>query len=489
MLKQFAERNLTRTVNFLCQRSSETVNVHWDSKELMAVSFQNSNQHLLAYRALLCPASLGANYVFCGCCSSVKNFIRNYSLFLSNPNFSREIHRHCVSHLNAFDLFLVGIIKRDIEILKSVIEILPTFWDALLYLADIADHFIEISSPLKGYFYMILKIKKDIDPPGFKVEFIKNIIPSLDLLPYQIERSDKNLLAAFLYCYGNNDESLRVFLSIIDSDDIRFFDIFAILLFLKNDQNLVNLAEILARKYKNHPIMLAVQAIYKTSIGHNEEAKQSFKKALRRDSASAFEDVIGICQCQYAECLNLGSATYESLTAIQYTSLEGSLSSKADVHCMLGHVYINLKEKEQAIKHFNMALRSNQKNFRILYTIAQGYYSLGEMSHSLFMCRRAVDQKSDGSIWKLMGRIYMKLDDFTKAMSCFTKAEKMRENDSLLYMAELCKKNKKMETAAAYYEKYVKIGDKNREVVSKYLAEYYEGIGDIEKSSFYRNIV
>ncbi|KAI5178513.1 hypothetical protein PAEPH01_2560, partial [Pancytospora epiphaga] len=70
---------------------------------------------------------------------------------------------------------------------------------------------------------------------------------------------------------------------------------------------------------------------------------------------------------------------------------------------MLAHTHIHLGEKTEATEVFSNALRMAPPNFRLLYSASQGYFSLQMYEQALFYARQALQSKSDGAVWKLVG--------------------------------------------------------------------------------------
>lgn len=514
MLEQFEIRNLSVTVDFLCRTGladdgAQTLPGHRSARmpdEALAAAQQQLGHPLAGYKALLCPVSAQhpRRTVLCGCCGALRTFLRNHCLLLhtraagKNSDSDTDPHLTDTFKINGkavvygayrsdpFNDFVVAAVNKDRSMLLDVISAVPLFWEALVLLCDITDEFITVPGPLAPYFYMLLKVRKDIDPPGFSADYVRGIPPSLDTLPYTVASGNPNLLAAFFFACGDPDSAHdvfnRVFFPVEGTDDqdaapppenqnsdnaakrsalaaslisnlkmahnisFEYSDIAAFVLFTKNDPKLPFFVEILKSDFSGKPETYTAMGIHQTSLGKYALARGCFRKALR-------------------------------------------LRKDPDVLCMLGHTHIHVQEKTEAISCFAEALQHCPRNFRLLYTIAQGYFILDMAEHALFYCRRALTEKSDGSIWKLAGRIHMRLKDFQAAAHALEKAVRMGEHDALLYLAELAKKTQRPEIAAGLYERYVQVGEKNRSVVLKYLVEHFDEVGDVEKCSMYRSML
>lgn len=465
MLEHFIARNLNNTVNFLLRTGmTDGANgVHTGMLEQLAISCQNLGNHCSAYSSLLCSESRECLYriVFCKCCNSTRTFIRNYSLCKmldSSPPIARDGSLHAVrlvdspsttiikmpgSRRDPFLDFIEAKVKKDPILAIEVINQVPLFWDAYLLLGELTDVFVHLESPLSSYFYMHLKISRDIDHSGLRGRGCDT-----RSLPYKVESGSQNMLAAFHYCAGNSEEALGIFKQISSGGyfDISYFEFYAMILYSKSDPSLVHLCEDLCNFHKDKHETLVALGVYKNSMGCHEEARKLLTRALRRKRTP-------------------------------------------DVEGLLAHVCIKLNDYDHACAHLQNALRNNLSSFRALYTAAQGYFMMGRREVSLWYCKRALEERSDGGLWKLMGRIHMALEEYTRSLKCFETAERMKEFDAILYMADVYKKIQKPQNALDLYEKYVTVGEKNRATVAKYLVEYYEEQGNMEKSSFYRKFV
>lgn len=618
MIEQFARRNLTRTMEFLskigyCRMDEPIIETHTTVREQLAMAYQNAGNYRRAYTVLLCPQS-GRHPrmpVFCGCCGSTVNFLRNWSLlellwkeagpespeegevvtdgYAGTGGYSKIGGRagmdvsHCgdewrmekgvvvykESRADAFSTALRAYYTKDIAMLVEALETVPLFWDGFLMLGKLIDRFVPVSGPLAGYFYMFLKVERGIDPPGYKIDGTSNRPFSMDSLPYKIEIVDPNLLAAFLFCCGDIKKSIRLFDQIYtlsvdnpniidkirlftdnnrkdagytagtataipshdsvsntelltalfggaDSDhreyrmegtevkttievlegitsqdgnimervppcimdssilngpllqtshrmdgaksndsqgrhrphprlstDFRYADIAAQALYSAGDPRLGYLAELIRHGLGSCPLTYTVNGIHNASIGKFSQAKRLFSKAIR-------------------------------------------LAPTPDLHCMLAYAHARLKEEKEASDHFTRALQDNPNNYRIVYAVAHGFFILGMTDLSLHFARKALIIQDDGAIWKLTGRLHMQSADYRRAIYSFEKAIRLSEYDALLYFAELCNQLSVPKQAVIFYEEYMRVGETNRGTVARFLTDYFDEIGDLDKASLYR---
>lgn len=454
MLKLFVERNLNQTIGFLGKIGLvEDCSISFDSGEVRAIALQNTKNYIAAYSALLCKESMAhlRSAVFCTCCSSRRNFLRNYSLILDAPRTTPliKVRGH---KSDPFLKFIEAVIEKDknlsIELLVDVINEMPLFWDAYLLLCELTDSFVFLETDLAPFFYTQLKIQKDIDPPSVISNFMKSNSFDLRSLPYNTDVLDANSKAALNYCYGNQSVALNLFKSIdfYKTLDISFFEFYGMLLYNTNDPSIQTICENINNHFRFLPETFTMVGLLRLSNNNYSEAVNLFTRSLKK--------------CK-----------------------------SADSFCLLAYAYIKQNEYGQAVAAYQEAIKLSPRNFRILYSAAQGYFSMNKMEVSLWYCKKALDIRSDGSIYKLMGRIYTALNNIDVAMQYFENSLLHDEVDSLLYMADAYRKKSDMKKALELYERYVGQGQKNIKVVVKYLVDYFEEHGNEDKSRYYREVM
>lgn len=458
MIQQFVERNLNKTIEFLCKVGlAEQCSIVFSSAELLAISYQNARDFHMAYITLLCESSrpLLNTFVFCPCCSSRVVFLRNHSLLKSmvkNDGFADPLISKCISftvlpgvRMDPFLCFIKAFINRDYNMALDVVNQLPLFWEAHLLLLELSSSFVEVYTPLAPFFYAHLKIVKDIDPPGMNFILTRNSVIDLSILPYDTEKLNINTLAALNYCYGNDKKALQLFKSIdcTVSFDPAFFEFYGMLLHNNGDSSFQLVSEALATLHKNKPETNVFAGLYCLSIGSYTEARVFFKRGYKHKSTP-------------------------------------------DIACLLAYATLKLNDYEAASGIYQLVGRDNSKNFRILYSVAQGYFSMNKFPNSLAFCKKALLLREDGTIYKLMGKVCQGLGDAVLAVGYFEHALKLGEIDALLYLAEIYKKKGEVLKVLELYDKYIKKGESNVQAVVKYLVEYYEERGDFEKMEHYK---
>jgi len=476
MIQNYLARNLNRTVNFLLKTkmSQITSPITLDNDEALAISFQNSGLFVNAYLCLHCPESLKSPFsiVFCKCCSSRKIFLRNHSLTLSENQGSSIIKVEDYRN-DPFLTFIEAKVHKSLELTLEVIDQLPDFYEAYLLLAELSNTCVHLEYPSSLIYYLYLKVLKDIEVPEVVKEILECILEDKAEAKIGIKVSEEqlsaykcivmnnlNLVAAFYYCSCNSDQAESIFSRVLALNldlksgyyDISYFHFYSIILYNKSDTALLSLSENLNNLFSNQFETLVSNGIYQFSIGNFELSRSIFKTALKKAEK----------HCQ---------------------------STIPDVYCLIAHNYIKLNNYEDADKSFQKALKANFHNFRILYTVAEGYFRMQRNEVALWYCKRALEKKNDGSIWKLLGRVFTNLGKFKEAEDCLKKAENMNELDAILYLADVYKKTGSADKALDLYKKYADVGVVNREVVINYLIEYYEEQGDSKNSRYYKDLM
>lgn len=464
MLNLFIERNLQKTINFILKNSSKIdpsisspVSITMDPLNVLSISFQNNREYLQSYNSLLCEQSRKYlnSIVFCPCCSSVRNFLRNHSLYNINNNIAIVKIPGC--RMDPFLDYITVLINKDINLLINIIESVPLFWEAHLTLVELTSTFIEIDSPLKEYFYSYLKITKDLPTSNNNLNInninmmndsinINNINININninnMMKYE-NKLDVNTLAALHYCLGNIDLSLKLFKSIDDYSDISFFEFYGILLYNSNDPTFRMVVERCKNYHSKTPECLIMTGLYNLLIGNIQEGKDCLKKAYKHKNTS-------------------------------------------DIACLIACSFVKLNDHENACNFYKMAYMTGISNFRILYSIAQGYFNMNKLDECFSYCKMALEIGEDGTINKLLGKIHNSKGNLELAERYFEKSLQLGEIDSLLYLAETYKKRNQSDRMIEMYERYLRKGEKNVATVAKYMIEYYEEKGEYGKAEEYK---
>ncbi len=509
-------------------------------------------------------------------------------------------------HFDPFCEFLIGLMERDIQKLVGVIEQVPLFWDCCLALLELTTEFVYISGPLAPYFYMLLKVKKDIDPPASEKNQILGKNPTIDDLPYSLEYGDLNLLAAFLFACDKHEDALSIFngiffgkvasvekinsrknteiieivtnvVSIIEnlSDGTLGGSPFYLQVntsvrspisvqvinnmsnglnsieeYIKNRENYSNLNNI--KNYKSFDNTIKNQKGNRENYSKNifnAKSENTVNNEMR--SITIFNSnysnapdnneidakfVIGTISYAYVDIYAylLGNKDKEKLTmllqavtnefpntpeyyavrGISYTANKNFIQAVAafkkslrlnynpDVICMLGHAYAQTNNIRDAENSFYKALSNNTTHYRIVYAVAHGFFLLDHrqssngdapISHyihiALHYAHKALSLREDSTVWKLVGRIYIKLNENALALRALNKSYQLGLKDSMLYIAEIYKNIQKPEKAIEIYEEYIKHTDHNKKAIVKYLIDYYQETKNFNKLLIYKEIL
>jgi len=476
MLSQFIERNLFLTAEFLLKHNispPEQVSLPPDSI-LPSILIRN-REFYRAYVHLLCPSSRKhiGSVVFCHCCSASAVFVRNQAL-LSASSGQLSIIELPGLRVDPFLLYIKACVLRDQAIALSVIEQLPLFWEAYLLLIELSSSFIPVDGPLSVYYYAYLKIHRDIDcmnninggvnnnrsgmnnrsgsmnnrsdciniNSGICIN--ENTTTSINNHRTSHTNLDLNTLAALQYCSGDANLALSSFkkLDLTSYFDPSFFEFYAILLYNTNDPSFPLLCESMCCFHRTRYETFVVLGLHKLLLSRHEEARDLLKRAYKSHPTP-------------------------------------------DIACLLAYAYFRLQDYESATSTYQLAATGS---FRSLYSVAQGFFSMGRHSLCLLYCRSALELREDGTIYKLMGRASQGLENAEGAVGYFEKARELGEHDSLLYLAEVYKGRNEREKVLELYEEYVKTGEKNVKVVASYLVDFYAEVGDFKKIEEYKEL-
>lgn len=427
-LSPFIERNLFVTVEFLLKHKivgTAPVNSSPAHPNTLLASLHVKNKEFYsAYAILLCNDSRKhiGSLVFCSCCPPVPLFIRNYALLSASKTPPSLIEHSPI--VDPFLLYLKAKALSDPEIANLVALQLPLFWEAFLLLIDISPISLPLQGPLLPHYHAYLKIYRDVGSPS----------PDISL--------GQNTLAALHYCMGNPQLSLESFraIDITAYFDPSFFEFYAILLYNTNDPAFPLLCESMASFHKTRYETFTVLGLHRLLSGKATEARDLLKRAYKAHPT-------------------------------------------ADIACLLAYAHFKLNDYENATMTYKLAACGT---FRSLYSVAQGYFAMGRHAVCLSYCRRALEHREDGTIYKLMGRASQSLGNKEGAVGYFEHGRRLGEHDCLLYLAEAYKEKNEREKVLELYEEYLKTGEKNAKVVASYLVDYYSEIGDFSKLEEFR---
>ncbi|WUR03423.1 cell division cycle protein 23-like protein [Vairimorpha necatrix] len=430
-MNEFFIRGLYRTLDFLNKIKLDLppMTISYSQSDILYTVYINLKEYSYTYSSLLCTESrLYKNSIFfCTCCNNLKNFMRNYALFLNKKKQNLKIKSEYSD--DDFLLYLIGLVKKDINILFEVVKRQPYFWDAYVAIIDLCtdENVPDVDGPLSDYFYMTLFVKKQITKKSFllKKDFL-------------------NLKGAVLYYKREYKEALEVFKKCDEFSD--YLDLFSNILYINKDIFLYDVSYKLINMNRYKPETLCC-------IANTYSFKKNHHKAIE----------------YYNLCTNL-------LPCSMYFTL-------------LGHEYIELKEYKKAIESYTKSIRLCINDYRGWYSLGKVYELLNMTETSLFYYKKSLEYKKDDTlIWLSLGNVYINLQMYEDGIKCFKQSIKLNDPLGFLYIAETYKTMKMYCESAEYYEKYVcmakdKDGDVKR--ICLFLEEYYRKMCDNEKSKKY----
>ncbi|KAF9763981.1 Anaphase-promoting complex subunit 8 [Nosema granulosis] len=440
MFSDFLARGFYRTVNFLQKINIDIPDfkINLFAKEGLFICYYNLKEYRKAYFSLLCPQSQEyfEEMVFCRCCSKRVVFMRNYALLTSKKDLT--IVSLCGDR-DEYLLYLEGIVLKDYTKLLQAIEINNFFWDAYLELIKLTTlenvDFLEISSPLKDYFYMHLFVSKFITRK------------------FKMLTQDSNLLAAVYYHKRDFEKAESLFREIVQNPiyfDLEHIDLYSNILYMNKDPELSILAQRALEINRFRPETLCCIAnLYSLNKDH-EKAKE-----------------------YYEMCIKINPSY-----SIAYT--------------LLGNEYLEGREIKKAIKAYNTAIRACNEDYRAWYNLGRAYEILGMNETSLFFYKKAVEfKKNDFLIWRSLGTVYLNLQDYENAIRAYKRVVQLKEPEGYMLIAEVYKTMKKYTECVDYYEKYVNslsVLDEDSKRICAFLEEYFKKVCDIDKSIKYKEM-
>ncbi|KAM0672094.1 hypothetical protein CWI42_070480 [Ordospora colligata] len=458
MISEFFTRNLHRTIDFLSKVGlvSEEIDVKLESKEHLSLTYQNIKEYRKTYTFLLCKTSKLhlEEVVFCACCSSRINFIRNLNLII---HLNKKMSVHWVgAQRDEFLLYIEGKVKKDVDILIQVVSMNPWFWDAYLELAelitpDIVDS-LNISEGLSDFFFMHLfctkMIKKAAQPISGEVHECKR--SSVQSEKVCVNKKYPNLAGAVLYHQKDFSGCIEVFEEITKSAlyyDLDYVDLYSNALYIKNDSRVIFLAESALKINKYRSETMCCIANYYSMKNDHEKAIEYFRLGVRLNPCSA----------------------------ILYT--------------LIGHEYLEMKKMECAISSYNTALRLCSTDYRAWYSAGQAYITMGMHEYALFFIKKALECKStDSIVWTALGQCYASLRRTDEAIATFKNVIELEDADGYLYIGDVYKNEKKYTEAVVYYEKYVEYSKDDTRKICVFLEEYFRRMNDDKRCSYYQSL-
>lgn len=430
-MDSFFVRGLYRTIDFLNKIKIDIppLKILFSPTDVQYTVYMNLKEYFIAYNLLLCDESkiFTDTIIFCTCCGNLKNFMRNYALFMHKKGNPVKINtKNCNDD---FLLYLVGLVNKDINVLLEVVNKQPYFWDAYLAIIDLvtSETVPDITGPLSEFFYMKLFVKKQIYKKTFK-----------------LRDEYSNLKGAVLYYRREFNKAQKIFEGCNVYSE--YLDLHSNILYIKKDPCVYDIA------YK-----LINMNRYRAETFCCIANTYSFKKVHNK--------------------------------AIEYYTVCTKLSPCSIYFTLLGHEYLEMKEYKKAIESYTESLRISEDDYRGWYSLGKVYEVLNMIETSLFYYKKAVEYKKDDTlVWLSLGNVYITLQLYEDGLKCFKRSVKLNDSLGYLYIAETYKTMKMYSESAEFYEKFVNASKEKDGDVKKiclFLEEYFRKMCDNEKSKKY----
>ncbi|KCZ78461.1 hypothetical protein H311_00506, partial [Anncaliia algerae PRA109] len=309
-----------------------------------------------------------------------------------------------------FLLFLEGVVTKENKCFKKAIEKNDLFWEAYEFLEEIP----HVKTSLGQKLLSLHKLRGGI---SLEDNSFTNLFPQY--------------LGTYFYHKKDFDRSLIYYEKYFaEINELDFIDLYSNILYLKNDKRLGMLA------YKSYKV-------------------------------NKFRAETNVVVANYY------SMKKDHFDSIKYFKNAIKLSSKFSIcYTLIGHEFMELKNYQEAIKNYTLSVKLN-KDYRAWFGLGQAYSALRIFQFALVFFKMSVNiRPNDAFLWLTFGNCYAKLkkDDCSK---CFLKAYTLGEKESLVYLADYYKNQKKYSDSVKYYEKYVNEGGKESKRIIEFLLEYF----------------
>lgn len=201
--------------------------------------------------------------------------------------------------------------------------------------------------------------------------------------------------------------------------------------------------EVLKIKEKHRDVHLILGNLLRSQAGNEkdpEEQKKMLKEAeeqvkiaeeLGADPAMV-HNTIGIIKVQQGE------------TDAAMTHMEHALQANQklpDAHLVKGVLHFKKGEKEQALKHLDLAVKhKGGKNAEARNTKADILFTMGKHDEAMEEYKKAAsDDPRHAPAWSGQGNIHIQRKDYDKAKECLEKAQAIKVDKNVMYSLAVCK--------------------------------------------------
>lgn len=158
-----------------------------------------------------------------------------------------------------------------------------------------------------------------------------------------------------------------------------------------------------------------------------------------------------------------------------YTNLVKYDGKNADSYFLRGKCYVSNLDVENGKKDFDAALKIKSDSAELYYGIYENLIQFDYKDEAKSYLQTAISTIGKTSKDTItIGRIYLALEDYTNATTCFEKAIKAKEVSGYLYLGQACMAQGDTEGAKSNFDSYIKASNPSAEVYNTIGLSYLE---------------
>lgn len=188
--------------------------------------------------------------------------------------------------------------------------------------------------------------------------------------------------------------------------------------------------------------------------GDYEGAIDAFQEAL--DQSLAVVGSTEIDTCFYKAAAQSAAGKTEEAAAT-YQAVIDYDDSNIEAYYLLGTLYLNQGNIDQAKKNYDEAVTKAKDDFQVYLAVYRQYMSAGMDTEAQECLQTALEQGGkSGEDYAHRGHIYLLLGDYDKAKVELELAIEKESDLASLYMGQLCEAQGESDRAVQYFEAYAK---------------------------------
>ncbi|ORE00175.1 hypothetical protein A0H76_2058 [Hepatospora eriocheir] len=442
ILEDLINRNELLSFSFLLNNTDDEYkqmrfNCGRSGLELFAISCENQGNYKEAFTLLVCKTFNNKTLV-CNCCNNVIQYVRmkNYLKVYDQVELDES------NYNDIYVLYLVGKYKKKVELLFKVLEKIPVFYECMLEIVWNIEHPSENEDIYMVNFHVIgsneilrkfLFIERSID--------IKYYFNNEILLDTTGLKGDDIALTNITYNHLMNildDHDMELNLMLVDNTYLAFT---GLKYYINNDE----------------------LKLYQLKLKYDNQLVNGIYNALKKKYDIAIE------------C---------------FKNYNGN-KCKPYIYSWIGKMYEYLEDKSNAHYYLN---KVEESNCNAMIGVISSYYTLGFYNETMFYSVNQISKYNSldkPQLYKFIGRVYLKYNDYRNAVIYFKKAIEMNETDSYLYLAEVYKLDNNKEKVIECYKSYLECPNlpiKNKEKIILYLIHHFEDVNE-QLSIYYKNLL